>query len=358
MSVDPLISVVIPNWNGAHYLARCLRSLLDQAYGEKEVILVDNASSDGSVEVAQRTAPQARILRQSRNLGFAGAVNAGVRGARGAWIGVLNNDTEAEPAWLQQCADAIERHPDASFLACRILDYSVRNRVYSAGDCFLRTGIGYRRGQELPDCGLYGTECGIFSACGCAALYRRSALQELQGFDDSFFAYLEDVELGLRLQAKGHIGYYIPSAVVYHIGGASSGGEYSSLSVRLRTRNSLLLLLKSMPGRLIWRWCATIALGQSIWLARAVAHGKLLSYSRGVAGVVPLLPKAIAGRRALRSSWRDGGADRLGDAILKSEELACGDYRDLQGEAPSAFLNWYFGRAQTERIRRKGAAAR
>ncbi|MBZ5497879.1 MAG: glycosyltransferase family 2 protein [Acidobacteriia bacterium] len=335
-----LISVVIPNYSGAACLEPCLQSLMRQTYLQMEVVVVDNASQDHSVELVRRVAPHARILSLQGNLGFAAAVNRGVKAARGEWIAVLNNDTEAANDWLAECAAAIGRHPDASFLACRILDYSNRKRIYSAGDCFLRAGIGYRRGQEKPDGEEYGRETQVFSACGCAALYRRTALEAAGGYDEQFFAYLEDVDLGLRLQAAGARGYYVPGAVVFHLGGATSGGEFAPLAVRLRTRNAVLLLLKSVPGRILWRCSPMILAGQAFWFGRVLVRGRLWSYLRGLAGAITLAPAMLRHRRGMCGLWKSSG-EQLWRSILESENLARRDY-SRRDAGRSHFLAWYF----------------
>lgn len=336
----PRISVVIPNYDGAACLEACLKSLVPQLDGQAEAIVVDNASRDGSLDVVRRTAPQARILPQERNLGFAGAVNRGANAARGEWIAVLNNDTEVAPDWLAECHAAIARHPDAAFLACRILDSGNPGRIYSAGDCFLRAGIGYRRGQELADGPAYREEGPVFSACGCAALIRRVVFLEARGYDERFFAYLEDVDLGLRLQAAGFRGYYIPGARVFHIGGATSGGEFAPLAVRLRTRNALLLLVKSVPAGILLRSLPMVLAMQISWFGRAVRHGRLGSYLRGLGGAAALAPAMWRSRRETRPLWRQSGS-WLWKSILASENLARRDFMP-QGEPGSRFLAWYF----------------
>jgi len=290
MPNSPLISIVIPNHNGAGYLENCLRSLLAQTYPRMEIVVVDNASGDQSVETAHATAPRAVVLRQGRNLGFAGGANAGIQASTGDWVAILNNDTEVAANWLSECESAIQRHPDAAFLACRILDFRDRSRLYSAGDCFLRCGLGYRRGQDRLDGAEYRRECETFSASGCAALYRGPVLREAGGYDERYFAYLEDVDLGLRLRAAGHSGYYVPGAEVYHHGAATSGGEFSHLAVRLRTRNSLFLLLKCLPASILLRCLPMIFLAQLVWPARAAAHGRLPDYLRGMGEALALAP--------------------------------------------------------------------
>lgn len=335
------VTVIIPNFNGARYLRSCLISLARQIRPPAEVIVVDNGSVDASGEVLRAVAPQAVWLPQGKNLGFAAAVNAGVRAARGDWVAVLNNDTEVAEGWLDGCMAAAERHPEAAFFACRVLDQGDRTRLYSAGDCFLRAGIGYRRGHGLADCAEYRREQEIFSACGCAALYRKDVFQQAGGYDESFFAYLEDVDLGFRLRAAGHRGLYVPAAEVYHRGGATSGGEFSALSVRLRTRNALLLLLKNYPARFVWRSAPMILSLQLSWSARAALHGRLLSYLRGLAGVIPRLPSVWRQRLHLRRLRRES-ADGLWQALRQSEDLAGRDFAGAAEPGASAFLHWYF----------------
>lgn len=341
VSSAPRISIVIPTYNGAAYLEKCLASILRQTHAPKEILVVENASTDASVSVIQRVAPEVQILRQARNLGFAGGANAGVRCAQGDWVAILNNDTEMPETWLAECISAIERHPDAAFLACKIMDYVRRDRVFSAGDCFLRAGIGYRRGQELQDSPRYQEEIDIFSACAGAALYRRSVLEETGGFEELFFAYLEDVDLGLRLRAAGCCGYYVPRAEVYHYGAATSGGEFSPLAVRLRTRNSILLLVKSIPSSIFLKCLPMIIAAQASWFARALLRRRGFSYLRGIFGVMPLLPVMLRRRRKLRPCWKCS-PDGLWQSILRSEALAREDVLGASDDRISSFLKWYF----------------
>jgi GT2 family glycosyltransferase len=340
-AATPLVSVVIPNYNGAAQLGPCLRALARQTLCPTEIVIADNGSSDGSLELIERLAPEARILRLGANLGFAGAVNAGIRAAQGDWVAVLNNDTEVSFRWLEEGMAALERHPDIDFVACRILDMERRDRVFSAGDCFLRAGVGYRRGQERPDDARYAQEVEVFAASGCAALFRKSALDALGGFDESFFAYLEDVDLGLRFQATGSRGWYAPGAVVYHRGGATSGGEFSPLSVRLRTRNALLILAKSVPGSILWRSAPMVLIAQAVWLGRCAARGRIWSYLRGLAEIPARLPAAVRARRAMRDVWQKNER-RLWESILRSEALAREDFSPREGPQVSLFLSWYF----------------
>jgi GT2 family glycosyltransferase len=337
----PLISIVIPNYNGARYLETCLRSLQSQTYTKIEVVVVDNASKDHSAAIIQAVAPEAILLQQNRNRGFAGGANAGIGASHGEWVAILNNDTEAAKDWLAECVYAMQNHPDAAFLAGKILEFSDRHKLYSAGDCYLRAGIGYRRGQEQQDGEDFQRECEIFSASGCAALYRRAVLEEMEGYDEDFFAYLEDVDLGLRLQATGYRGYYLPRAEVYHHGAATSGGEFSPLAVRLRTRNSLLLLLKSVPATLLLRCLPMIFAAQASWILRVMAHKRLVSYVKGLGGAFLLAPSMIGKRARLRPYWRNSRR-KFWQRILQSESLARKDFMSAETKPISLFLHWYF----------------
>jgi GT2 family glycosyltransferase len=337
----PLISVVIPNYNGSRYLESCLKSLAVQSCRQFEIIVVDNGSTDDSVDIARAVAPDAILLLQKRNLGFAGGANAGIRSSRGNWVAILNNDTEVAQDWVLQCMKAIQGHPEASFLACRVLDYKDRSRVYSAGDCFLRAGIGYRRGQEQPDRKEFLQEREVFSASGCAALYRKTALEETGLFDERFFAYLEDVELGLRLQSRGYHGRYAPLAEVYHHGATTSGGEFSRLSVYLRTRNSLLILLKSIPFAILMRCLPMIIFGQLSWILRVATHGRILDYFKGLGGAFLLAREMIKDRVVARRHWRNSKL-QFWQEILNSESLARKEFTAGPGNSVSLFLKWYF----------------
>jgi len=335
----PLISIIIPNHNGAKYLSDCLQSLRSQTFRNSEIIVVDNASSDESLRVAQSF--ECSLIQNSSNLGFAGAVNRGIHRARGEWVVVLNNDTELPPDWLAECVRGIESHAEAVFFACKIMDFTDHSRLFSAGDCYLRAGIGYRRGQELADRPEFSRECRIFSASGCAALYRRDILLELGGFDERFFAYLEDVDLGLRIQAAGYCGFYLPRAKVYHVGAGTSGGEFSALAVRLRTRNSLLLLTKSVPASFLLRCLPMIAYMQFSWTARVIAHWQPGSYLRGLIEALIAVPAMVRARARMRAAWKMA-KQRLWQEILDSEHQARADFSEEIKESRSIFLRWYF----------------
>jgi len=249
----PLVSVIIPNWNGARLLPSCLDSLRQQTLIEHEVIVVDNASRDESRRLIAAEYPEVRLLPLESNRGLTGGCNAGIGIARGEIMALLNNDAEAEAGWLTALVDALERHPEAGSAASKMLLYDQRDVINTAGDYYGRDGIPGNRGVWERDGGQYDEEEWVFGACGGAAAYRREMLDEIGLFDEDFFMYCEDVDLAWRAQLAGWRCIYAPGARVYHRLSATGGGALASYYTG---RNTLYVLAKDMPvtlRRKYWR---------------------------------------------------------------------------------------------------------
>ncbi len=242
------VSIIIPNWNGLRVLRPCLDALQMQTQRDREVIVVDNASSDDSVAVMRASYPQVRVLEQRSNLGYAGGCNAGIRAAQGDILVLLNNDTEAEPTWLEQLVAALDRHPEAGSAASRMMLYSDRGKVHSAGDLYRRNGLPDSRGVWQPYGPPWDEECYVFGGCGGAVAFRRSVLDDIGLFDERFFMYCEDVDLNWRAQLAGFKCIYAPAAVVYHHLSATGGGTLASYYVG---RNTLWVIARNYPSRLL-----------------------------------------------------------------------------------------------------------
>ncbi len=250
MSNSPLLSVIVPNWNGARFLPDCLNSLRNQTYRNFEVLVVDNASEDESLEIVRRDFPEVRVLPLDRNYGFAAACNRGAEAANGDVIVLLNNDTETDPAWLEEIVKALQEHPEAGAIASKILLFDKRNIIHSTGDMMGVDGIPINRGVWEEDKGQYDLYQQVFSACGAAAAYRREMWEELGGFDEDLFMYLEDVDLAWRAQLRGWKTVFAPKAKVYHHLSATGGGPIASFYTG---RNTILVIVKDMPGKLVKR---------------------------------------------------------------------------------------------------------
>lgn len=250
VSNTPKVSIIIPNFNGMEYLHTCLSSLQKQTFKDFEVIVVDNNSHDSSEEFIKKNYPAVRVIKNTRNHGYSTAVNQGIKLSNAEFIATLNNDASADPQWLDAIIRALKNNPDVNFCASKILNYSSRNIIESAGDEIMNNGFGRKRGYGEPDRGQFNYPEKVVSACGAAALYRRKMLDDIDLFDEDFFAYLEDVDLSFRAHLKGYQCLFVPDAVVYHREfGTTKHDKY--LPIILSLRNSIMLVLKNFPMSLL-----------------------------------------------------------------------------------------------------------
>jgi len=304
------VSVIIPNWNGAQHLPTCLDSLRRQTKQDVEVIVADNGSTDGSLDLLARHYPEVRVLSLGENRGFAGACNAGMRVARGAFVVLLNNDTEADEAWLEEVVAAFERHPEAGMVASKMLLFDRRDTFHTAGDFYRVDGLPGNRGVWQRDEGQYDDEEYVFGACGGSAAYRRTMVEHVGLLDETFFYSCEDVDLAWRAQLIGWRCVYAPRAVVYHKLSATGGGATASF---YDGRNTIYVLIKDYPGDL-WRrhWRAVVQrqLLTAIeafrtWrgeAARARLRGQLAGLLLGLPRMLPKRP-AVQRRRTVDRAY-------------------------------------------------------
>jgi hypothetical protein len=286
---------VIPNWNGRRWLPGCLDALGRQDLAPAEVIVVDNGSSDGSLEYLRAEHPDLQVLALGANTGFAYAVNRGLQTARGELVALINTDVVLDPDWLGRMAGALRDDPGAASVACKMLELDDPRFVYDAGDVLRRDGACDQRGRFQRDDGRWDTPGEVFGACAGAAVYRQSALRAVGGFDERYFAYLEDVDLSLRLRLAGWRCRYEP-AVARHAGEGSSH-QLAGAHHYLVQRNTMLLLGKVFP----LRWLPLVAYRQASWLRQAAREGRLRLYLRASAAGLTLAVRARGERRALRA---------------------------------------------------------
>lgn len=247
----PQVSIIVLNYNGGELLRPCLDSLAAQTYRDFELILVDNASSDGSWEAVQEVcaARGIRTRRNATNLGYSEGNNVGIAIASGTWVLVLNNDTEAAPDWLERYMAAVEAHPEVAMFGCQICSHAERATLDTIGIILYRDGMSRGLGRGEP-ASAYATPREIFAPSGCAGLYRRDVLERVGRFPAPFFAYCEDTDLGMRFRLAGETCRYVPDAVIYHHYSATAG-KYSAFKAYLVERNHLWVRLRLFPLRML-----------------------------------------------------------------------------------------------------------
>ena len=295
------ITIVIPNYNGCRYLKECLETLLADRENAPafRVLVVDNGSTDDSCTFVREQFPQVELLALPENTGFCGAVNVGIKASRTPYVVLLNNDTKVKSGFITNLYRAIEGDEKVFSVSARTLMWDDPNRVDDAGDRFCALGWAFARGKgKRTD--RYDTATEVFSACGCAAIYRRSVFDEIGLFDELHFAYLEDLDIGYRAQIYGYRNLYEPKAQVIHYGSASSGSRYNEFKTRLVSTNNIYLIHKNMPLlQRIWNLPFLVpgfliknlffaAKGMGVLYAKGVLQGLKRSYSApGKAHKVP-----------------------------------------------------------------------
>jgi GT2 family glycosyltransferase len=294
------VTVVVPSYEGAPHLRRCLPALARQQGVAFEVIVVDNGSTDGSDGVVGEF-PAARLLRLPVNRGYAGAANAGAALADGEFVAFLNNDTEPDERWLAELVACAERHPDAGAVDSKVLRADDPGVVDGAGDAMTRSLKAFRRGAGEPDDGRYDEEAEVFSASGTACLWRTAAFRRLGGFDETYFAYYEDVDLGFRSRLAGLECWYAPRAVVLHVGGATSK-RVLDVDARYSLRNRWATATKNAPAAWLIRNAPLIAVGELMLWARFLRDGRPRLLARQLAAVGRSLPALLRARRDVQRS--------------------------------------------------------
>ncbi len=248
------VTVVIPNYNGKKYLNDCLLSLYAQEKdkGEFCVLVVDNGSTDGSVELAKEKFPQTSWILLKENTGFCHAVNEGIKAATTPYVILLNNDTKVYDGFVHALYQAMEKSPNTFSVSAQMLQWNQPDRLDNAGDLYCVFGWAYARGKGR-DAKDFHKETSVFSACGGAAIYRREIFNQIGYFDELHFAYLEDVDIGYRAKIYGYQNKYEPKARVLHYGSASTGSTYNEKKTKLASANNIYLVWKNMPLlQLLW----------------------------------------------------------------------------------------------------------
>jgi hypothetical protein len=286
--------VIVVNWNGRPYLEPCLQALAAQRGVRAEVVLVDNASTDGSVALVRDQFPWVRLLSLATNQGFAGGNNAGVRAARGRLVALLNNDTVPEPDWLAALARGLDETSGFQLVTSRIVYMHDPGLIDSAGDGFLRSGGAFKRGHGRRVETAAETE-EVFGICGAACLMPKAVYEAIGGFDEDFFVSHEDVDLSYRARLFGYRCRYVADAVVRHHGSATLG-TVSAFAVSHAQRNQEWLYLKNTPSTLLIRTAPAHLLYNVVAAAHFARVGLLGVFLRSKLAALRGLPQVLRKR--------------------------------------------------------------
>jgi len=301
-STHPEISIVVVSWNGRRYLEACLRAAEAQRDVRAEIVLVDNGSTDGTVDFVRAAFPRVRIVRLDENRGFAGGSNAGAHEARGEFLAFLNNDTAPEPGWLSALRGGIDRAAGYTLVTSRIVYMHDPGVIDSAGDGLFRAGAAFKwhHGERVETA---EASVEVFGVCGAACLMPKAVFDELGGFDADFFASHEDVDLSYRARLRGYRCRYVPDAVVRHHGSATLG-TISAFAVFHGQRNLEWMYLKNTPASLLIRTLP----GHVLYNAAAAVHfarrGLLGTFLKAKGAAVVGLPRVMKKRAAVQRTRR------------------------------------------------------
>jgi len=299
-------AAIVVNWNAAEHLPRCLAAIAAQSRGFDRVILADNESEDESLSVVERDFACVEVLRVGSNAGFARANNIAIATVGDCeFVALVNPDAYLDPRWLENMLAAAEREPRCAGFGSRLLMADQPELLDGAGDAYHVGGLAWRTHHGEPAAGNGLTARPIFSPCAAAAMYRRDALVAVGGFDEDFFCYIEDVDLGFRLRLAGYHCVYVPQAEAAHVGSASTGRD-SAFAVYHGHRNLLWAYVKNTPSPQVWIYLPLHILFSLLALARCTARHRALPFLRAKRDALKGFRRVLAKRRATQSTRRVG----------------------------------------------------
>ncbi len=324
------LTIIIPNWNGEKYLEKCLDSIASSRYETLEIIVVDNGSTNPIINLELKKCHYVKVINLQDNLGFSAAVNIGIKQAKGEYIAILNNDTELSPDWVENVISVFEKNSEAMFITSKIRSFANRDLLDDVGDVILPSGKVYKLGNSERDSGQYNELCLVFGASGCASVYRREFFEKVGFFDEDFFAYLEDIDLSFRASLLGYRCLYVPNAVVYHIGSATTGSRYNKFTVFHHAQNTINVIVKNYPLRLILRYLPHIVWYISSMQAYFLTKGLGWTFFKGIVSGIRMIKKMKIKRRDIMKNRVISDTDLV--RIFKdNKKLYLGSKRNIVG---------------------------
>ena len=302
----PLVTVIVVNYNAGEYLLQCLRALSVQSFRDFQVVVADNSSEDGSFDTARRafdsrqpeSGPKFLFVQMGENAGFAKSNNLFALQARSQFVALLNPDAIPAVDWLKRLTDSADRYPQFAMFGSTQINFREPSLYDGVGDNYLAFGVPWRGGfgQPIDSC---TDSYEVFSPCAAAAMYRTDRFRAAGGFDESYFCYVEDVDLGFRLRLAGHKCLQVAGAIVRHAGGASSPDR--RFAIFHGTRNMIWTFVKNMPGPLFYPLLPAHFCLVAILFVRAVFRGDASPTLRGIAAAIRGLPRCWLLRRSIQS---------------------------------------------------------
>lgn len=299
MRQNPLVSVVVINYNGRDLLQTCLDSVASQTYAQIETILIDNGSADSSVEFVKERYPAVKIIANSMNVGYAPAANQAIDNSSGEFIVILNNDTRADPGWIDSLVCVALGDEKIGICASKQLNFFEPKLLDSAGICFFRGGYARDRGRGEPDSGQYDDLGEVFGAAGASAFYRRSMLVDIGHFDEDYFAYCEEFDLSFRAQLRGWKCVFVPEAVIYHMSGRTRAQKDQGFLVYYVERNRICTIVKDYPLSLFLMYLPFLIKYEIDALIRFFKRFEIELLSARL-GALKLLPSMLKKRSAIQ----------------------------------------------------------
>jgi GT2 family glycosyltransferase len=336
------VTIAIPSLHRPELTARCIGFIQQQTLPPDtwEVVVIENEAQPGTI-LPEPLPPNTRRIELPTNEGTTGSINRAVDATESNYVLLLNNDIELEPDYLEKLVAVLEADAGLGFATGKLLRATQRTHLDGAGDAMLVAGAAYRLGNFDRDEGQFNHPMQILAGCGAAVLYRRSAFVQSGGLDPEFFAYLDDLDLALRVQLLGFTGLYVPDAVAFHIGSATLGNTLHPRVIEYITRNQIYLLTKDYPQNIFRKLFPRIAAYQLLWGLFALRNGGLSAYLRGLRAGMDKRDLMKTRRRALLRKRRISDEQFL-DKLRTSEQQIYAWQQSRPPKERSALLNIYF----------------
>lgn len=336
------VTIAIPSLHRPDLTGRCIEFIQKQTLqaSEWEVVVIENAAPAGKI-LPDPLPANTRRIELSGNEGTTGSINRAVAATESRYLLLLNNDIELEPDYIAKLVAALDADSQLGFVTGKLLRATERTHLDGAGDAALMAGAAYRLGNFDRDEGQYDRQMPVLSGCGAAVLYRREAFVNSGGLDLDFFAYLDDLDLALRVQLLGYDGLYLPDALAYHIGSATLGNKLHPRVIEYVSRNQIYLLIKDYPRAVLRRLLPRIVVYQSLWAMFAIRKGGLGAYVRGIRSALGKRGEMRRKHDELIRKQRIGDAEFL-EKLRISERQVYAWQRRRASKDRSSLLNIYF----------------